>query len=119
MNNKKKLQIGIIVDDVKQPYLISDLYKKSLESKSYSISCLIVQKSKNTRTKNFIHRSINYLSTKGFLRFVDRIIFELIDQIETIIVKKKKDLKIFSQNNLSQNLKLRKLLLIPIFRRQA
>ena len=113
MNNKKKLQIGIIVDDVKQPYLISDLYKKSLESKCYSISCLIIQKSKNARTKNFIHRSINYLITKGFLRFVDRIIFELIDQIETLIIKKKKGFKDFFSKQPISKFKVKKITVNP------
>ena len=90
MNNSKKIKVGVIVDDTDQPYLIDDLYKKSLESNCYSIACLIIQKSNNLKIQSFIDKLIRYLKTKGILRLIDRIIFELIDQIETRIIKKKK-----------------------------
>ena len=48
MINGKKLNVGIIVDDIDQPYLVHDLYKKSLESNFYSVECLVVQKSNNS-----------------------------------------------------------------------
>ena len=95
MNSPKKLRIGIIVDNADQSYLINDLYRKSLGSNCYSIECLIIQNPNDFKKKNFISKLINFLKTKGIIQFIDRIIFELIDQIEKQIIKKKKDLKIF------------------------
>ena len=95
MNSLKKLRIGIIVDNADQSYLINDLYKKSLGSNCYSIEYLIIQNPNDFKKKNFIFKLINFLKTKGILQFIDRIIFELIDQIETLIIKKKKSFKNF------------------------
>lgn len=53
MNSFRKLKVGIIVDDVKQPYLINDLYQNSLDSSRYSIEALIIQK-KNKIKKKYI-----------------------------------------------------------------
>ena len=46
MSNFKKLKVGILVDDEKQSFLVKELYKKSLNSKYYSIDFLIIQKKK-------------------------------------------------------------------------
>ena len=51
MNNFKKLKVGIIVDDVQQPYLINDLYQNSLDSSRYSIEALIIQKTNKIKKK--------------------------------------------------------------------
>ena len=86
MNDFKKLRIGIIVDDTNQPYLVNDLYEKSLKSEYYSIECLIVQKKisiKNTLTKKLL----NFIKTKGFMRLVDRLLFEFIEKLETYLIK--------------------------------
>ncbi len=95
MKNLKKLKVGIIVDDINQPYLVYDFYKKSLESNCYSVLCLIIQKSHNLKNKNFVDKLINYIKTKGISRLIDRLIFEFIDQIETQIIKKKNKFKDF------------------------
>jgi hypothetical protein len=63
MNSFRKLKVGIIVDDVKQPYLINDLYQNSLDSTRYSIEALIIQK-KNKIKKNIFHKMINYIKKK-------------------------------------------------------
>jgi hypothetical protein len=103
MNNTKKLKIGIIVDESNQPYLVYDLYKKSLESNSYSVDCLIIQKTNTHKTKKFFQKLISFLKTKGILRLLDRIIFEFIDQIETKIVMKKKEFKdLFVKHSISK-----------------
>ena len=93
MKNKKKLKVGIVVDDINQPYLVYDFYKKSLQSDYYTIVCLIIQKSHNLKNKNFIEKLINYTKTKGILGLIDRLIFEFIDMLETEIVKKKDKFK--------------------------
>ena len=49
MNSIKKLKVGIIVDDINQPYLVYDLYQKSLESNYYSIEYLVIQKTNNLK----------------------------------------------------------------------
>ena len=113
MNNKKKLKVGIIVDDTDQSYLIDDIYKKSLESNCYSIACLIIQKSNNLKTQSFIDKLINYLKTKGILRLIDRIVFELIDQIETRIIKKKKKFKDFFLKRPISKFEVEKICVIP------
>jgi len=95
MNSIKKLKVGIIVDDINQPYLVYDLYQKSLESNYYSIECLIIQKTNNLKNKNLLNKLIDFLKSKGLFRLIDRIIFEFIDQIETQILKKKKKFKDF------------------------
>ena len=95
MNSIKKLKVGIIVDDINQPYLVYDLYQKSLESNYYSIECLIIQKTNNLKNKNLLNKLIDFLKSKGLYRLIDRIIFEFIDQIETQILKKKKKIQRF------------------------
>ena len=95
MNSIKKLKVGIIVDDINQPYLVYDLYQKSLESNYYSIEYLIIQKTNNLKNKNLLNKLIDFLKSKGVFRLIDRIIFEFIDKIETQILKKKKKFKDF------------------------
>lgn len=92
MNSFRKLKVGIIVDDVKQPYLINDLYQNSLDSSCYSIEALIIQK-KNKIKKNIFHKMINYIKKKGFNRLVDRLLFEGITKVEENLVKKKNEFK--------------------------
>ena len=95
MNSIKKLKVGIIVDDINQPYLVYDLYQKSLKSNYYSVECLIIQRKNNLKNKNLLNKLINYSKSKGVFRLIDRIIFEFIDKIETQILKKKKKFKDF------------------------
>ena len=95
MNSIKKLKVGIIVDDINQPYLVYDLYQKSLESNYYFIEYLIIQKTNNLKNKNLLNKLKDFLKSKGVLRLINRIIFEFIDQIETQILKKKKEFKDF------------------------
>ena len=92
MNSFRKLKVGIIVDDVKQPYLINDLYQNSLDSSRYSIEALIIQK-KNKIKKNIFHKMINYIKKNGFNRLVDRLLFEVITKVEENLIKKKMILK--------------------------
>ena len=95
MNSIKKLKVGIIVDDINQPYLVYDLYQKSLESNYYSIEYLVIQKTNNLKNKNLFNKLIDFIKSKGLFRLIDRIIFESIDQIETQILKKKKKIQRF------------------------
>ena len=90
MYNSKKLKVGIIVDDIDQSYLIYDFYKKSLESDCYDIEYLIVQKSNNLEIKNFFNKLLNYVKKKGIKRFIDRLFFEIIDLVESSLIKKKR-----------------------------
>ena len=95
MDNSKKLKVGIIVDDIDQSYLIYDFYKKSLESDCYKIEYLIVQKSNNLEIKNFFNKLLNYVKKKGIKRFIDRLFFEIIDLVESSLIKKKDKFKKF------------------------
>ena len=113
MNSPKKLRIGIIVDNADQSYLINDLYKKSLGSNCYSIECLIIQNPNDFKKKNFISKLINFLKTKGIIQFIDRIIFELIDQIETLIIKKKKRFKDFFSKQPISKFEIKKINVTP------
>ena len=89
MDSSKKLKVGIIVDDIDQSYLIYDFYKKSLESNCYDVEYLIVQKSNDLKTKNFFNKLLDYVKKKGIKRFIDRLFFEIIDLIESSLIKKK------------------------------
>ena len=95
MDSSKKLKVGIIVDDIDQSYLIYDFYKKSLESDCYDIEYLIVQKSNNLEIKNFFNKLLNYVKKKGIKRFIDRLFFEIIDLVESSLIKKKDKFKKF------------------------
>ena len=95
MDSSKKLKVGIIVDDIDQPYLIYDFYKKSLESDYYDIEYLIIQKSNNLKIKNSFNKLLDYVKKKGIRRFIDRLFFEIIDFIESSLIKKKINLKNF------------------------
>ena len=88
MKNSQKLKVGIIVDNVDQPFLIYDLYKKSLNSDYYSIDCLIIQSLKETHSYNFLSRLTQFVKKKGVNKLIDRFFFEILDKIETQIVKK-------------------------------
>ena len=89
--HKKKLKIGIIVDDEDQSFLINDFYKKSLESNCYSVVSLIIQKTPQSNNNDLLSRLINYTKRKGFLKLIDRLAFKLIEVIETQVLKKKKE----------------------------
>ena len=95
MDSSKKLKVGIIVDDIDQSYLIYDFYKKSLESDCYDIEYLIVQKSNNLEIQNFFNKLLNYVKKKGIKRFIDRLFFEIIDLVESSLIKKKDKFKKF------------------------
>jgi len=88
MKNSQKLKVGIIVDNVDQPFLIYDLYKKSLNSDYYSVNCLIIQSPIESHSNNFLNRLANFVKKKGIKKLIDRFFFEIIDKIETQIVKK-------------------------------
>ena len=60
MNSIKKLKVGIIVDDINQPYLVYDIYQKSLESNYYSIEYLVIQKTNNLKNKNLLNKLIDF-----------------------------------------------------------
>jgi hypothetical protein len=87
-NNTRKLKVGIIVDNAKQPYLVNDLYQNSLRSSCYSIEALIIQNKKKIK-KNFFKKIINYTKRNEFKSLIERILFEIITKIETNIIKKK------------------------------
>ena len=88
MKNSQKLKVGIIVDNVDQPFLIYDLYKKSLNSDYYSVNCLIIQNPKKIHNNNFLYRLTDFIKKRGIKKLIDRFFFEIINIIETQIVKK-------------------------------
>ena len=95
MSNSEKLRVGIIIDDVNQPYLVHDLYQKSLNNDFYSLEYLIIQRPIGINNKNLIDKLINYVKKKGIIRLLDRLIFEFIDKIESQIVKRENKFKKF------------------------
>tara|TARA_X000000950_G_scaffold271015_1_gene351541 strand:+ start:48 stop:1727 length:1680 start_codon:yes stop_codon:yes gene_type:complete len=113
MDSSKKLKVGIIVDDTDQPYLIYDFYRKSLESDYYDVECLIIQKSNNLKTKNFLNRLLDYVKKKGIKRLIDRSIFEIIELVESSLIKKNdKFQKLFLKHSLSK-FDVNKIIVIP------
>ena len=73
--HKKKLKIGIIIDDEDQSFLINDFYKKSLESNCYSVVSLIIQKTSQSNKNNLLSKLINYTKRKGYIKLIDGIAF--------------------------------------------
>ena len=113
MDSSKKLKVGIIVDDIDQSYLIYDFYKKSLESDCYDIEYLIVQKSNNLEIKNFFNKLLNYVKKKGIKRFIDRLFFEIIDLVESSLIKKKDKFKKFFLKHPISKFDVKKINVIP------
>jgi len=113
MYNSKKLKVGIIVDDIDQSYLIYDFYKKSLESDYYEIEYLIVQKSNNLEIKNFFNKLLNYVKKRGIKRFIDRLFFEIIDLVESSLIKKKDKFKNFFLKHPISKFDVKKINVIP------
>ncbi len=113
MDSSKKLKVGIIVDDIDQSYLIYDFYKKSLESNCYDVEYLIVQKSNDLKTKNFFNKLLDYVKKKGIKRFIDRLFFEFIDQIESSLIKKKDKFKNFFLKHPISKFDVKKINVIP------
>ncbi len=113
MDSSKKLKVGIIVDDIDQSYLIYDLYKKSLESNCYDVEYLIVQKSNDLKTKNFFNKLLDYVKKKGIKRFIDRLFFEIIDLIESSLIKKKDKFKNFFLKHPISKFDIKKIDVIP------
>ena len=113
MDNSKKLKVGIIVDDIDQSYLIYDFYKKSLESDCYDVEYLIIQKSHNLNIKNFFNKLLIYVKKKGIRRFIDRVFFEIIDLIESSLIKKKDKFKKFFLKHPISKFDVKKINVIP------
>ena len=113
MDSSKKLKVGIIVDDIDQSYLIYDFYKKSLESNYYDVEYLIVQKSNDLKIKNFFNKLLDYVKKKGIKRFIDRLFFEIIDLIESSLIKKKDKFKNFFLKHPISKFDVKKINVIP------
>ena len=63
----KKLKYG------NQPYLVYDLYQKSLESNYYSIEYLVIQKTNNLKNKNLLNKdieAINIIITTEYIKVI-------------------------------------------------
>jgi len=92
----KKAQVGLIVDDMVQAWNIHDLIQRSLSSEIYEIKCIVIQKIKPKKYKNF------------FLLIQDYF-FKLISLFERLLVRrflntegffKKYDLNSFGINSI-------------------
>ena len=44
MKNTKKLKVGIVVDDINQPYLVYDFYKKTDKQQAHTQSVIFTNK---------------------------------------------------------------------------
>lgn len=101
---KKKLRVGLIVDETDQPYLVHDLYQRSLKGENYSIECLIIHKKNATfESKPFLWRIKSYIKQRGIKRFFDRIFFAFVDRLEGIIASRvSKYREVFERHNLSE-----------------
>lgn len=100
---KKKLRVGIIVADADQPFLIYDLYLRSLKSENYTIECLIVHKKSSKESEPFLGRIKNYIKQRGVKRFFGRIAFAVVDKIEGFVASKNAKFKeVFAKHCLSK-----------------
>ena len=109
-----KLKIGLIVDDEEQSYLNYNLYQRSLDSTKYSIECLIIQKFPNNQNKRIFNRFKNFYKRKGINRTFSRILFELIEILESKIVMHKSKLKDYFIKHKLSDFKISKLYIDPV-----
>ena len=72
-----KIRAGIIIDAGPVPYLIYDLIEKSLDQDKYEFVAIFVQHNKNS-PKNIISKLIDYVSRRGFKKFIESIFFAFI-----------------------------------------
>ena len=80
------LRVGLIVDNKDLHFIAWDLIERSLNNKNYQISALIVQEiNLVSNTKKSILKIKDYISNKGFKKFIERISFEIIHKTEYFI----------------------------------
>ncbi|UUX48808.1 hypothetical protein NUH88_15515 [Nisaea acidiphila] len=78
----KKLRVGLIIDDIDQEWMISDLIKRSTLSELYSINLLIIQKSFRSEKQSPLNRLMSTFSKRGLKVTIEKSIFKLIELIE-------------------------------------
>jgi len=86
-----KVRVGIIVDNLDSSKQIFDFIKMSLNSNTYEVSHLIIQKNNNEYNKNLIEKSINFIKKKGIKKFCFAVALKIVSKIETIILKRFKN----------------------------
>jgi hypothetical protein len=87
---KKKIKVGLIVDQGSQSYLNYDLYKRGLTASNYSIVCLIIQdlslESNGGKLKIFALKILNILRERGIGYLIGRFLFSILEKIETKLI---------------------------------
>jgi len=81
------LKVGIIVDDVDQSFLVSNLISNSKDSHLYTIDSLIVNKNSRSDKKSGITKLITLLR-KSPLRLFSKVTFRLITILEEFLLIK-------------------------------
>jgi hypothetical protein len=82
---KKKIKVGIIIDDGPVPYNIWKLIELSLEQKEYEVSKIFVQK--NEIEKNKVKKIINLIKSRGIRKLFRQALFKLVKSFETFLIK--------------------------------
>ena len=83
---KNKIKAAIIIDDGPIPFLIWDLIDKSLAGDKYEVVALLIQKSDNTK-KNILSKCFDYITKKGFRKFLASSTFAIIKIVEKFFLK--------------------------------
>jgi hypothetical protein len=91
-----KIKAGIIIDAGPIPYLIYDLIEKSLNQDKYEFVAIFIQHNTNS-PKNIISKLIDYISRRGFKKFIESIFFAFIKKIEKFALIKFYNLGIIFQ----------------------
>ena len=83
-----KIKIGLIVDDFFVSKQIYELVLFSKSSKCYEISHLIIQKTENRYSKNFIGKIFKYIYKRGIKKFLENVCFLILFHLEKFFTKK-------------------------------
>jgi len=80
-----KKQVGIIVDATSVSKQLSDLISLSKQSDNYEITALIIN-SLEHKKKNIFSQIYSYILRRGFKKFVNNALFNVICKLESYVV---------------------------------
>ena len=81
----KILKVGLLLDDLTANREIYELISRSLDSKYYKITLLVVQRNPLGDSSVF-RKYYNYIKRRGLKKFIENTFFKLIEKLESLIL---------------------------------
>ncbi len=82
---KKKLSVGLLIDDIIVNREIYELIEFSLKSHHYQITSLIIQKTPSNKNKPVFYY-YEYIKRRGFKKFIENASFTILEKLESLIL---------------------------------